>query len=142
MFIGIAIGASAPTFGGKVYKWVDDAGNVAYRDKPPPAGSEGKVEIKEIDSDRNVIQSHEPTKNTNSAKKPNSQQSKSKTKPGSSTEKKDDSNEDAIQLDIAAEEKHKLEEERRLREERRLEQSGANSKAAPTLGATPRPRKF
>ena len=37
----------SPAFAGKLYKWVDDAGNVSYQDRPPPEGR-GRVEEKEV----------------------------------------------------------------------------------------------
>jgi len=38
----------------KVYKWVDEKGNITYLDRPPPEEN-GQVEKKEIDPDKNVI---------------------------------------------------------------------------------------
>lgn len=45
---------SSPISAAKVYKWVDEDGNVSYRDKPPPKGSKGKIEEKQIDPDINI----------------------------------------------------------------------------------------
>lgn len=38
---------AAPAFAGKLYKWVDERGNVSYQDRPPPAG-QGRVEEKNV----------------------------------------------------------------------------------------------
>ena len=38
---------SAPVAAEKLYKWVDQYGNVSYQDKPPPEGS-GRVEEKNV----------------------------------------------------------------------------------------------
>jgi len=37
--------ATVPAYAGKLYKWVDERGNISYQDRPPPAGA-GKVEEK------------------------------------------------------------------------------------------------
>jgi glutaredoxin len=39
--------AISPAFAGKLYKWVDEAGNVSYQDRPPPEGR-GSVEEREV----------------------------------------------------------------------------------------------
>lgn len=39
--------AVSPAFAGKMYKWVDEAGNVSYQDRPPPEGR-GRVEEREV----------------------------------------------------------------------------------------------
>jgi glutaredoxin len=39
--------AAAPAYAGKLYKWVDESGNVSYQDRPPPAGV-GTVEEKNL----------------------------------------------------------------------------------------------
>ncbi len=39
--------AVSPAFAGKLYKWVDEAGNVSYQDRPPPEG-QGRVEEKDV----------------------------------------------------------------------------------------------
>ncbi len=44
----------------KLYKWVDQAGNVTYQDHPPPSGS-GAVEEKNIDPDQNALKFTIPT---------------------------------------------------------------------------------
>jgi hypothetical protein len=44
----------------KLYKWVDQAGNVTYQDRPPPSGS-GAVEEKNIDPDQNALKFVIPT---------------------------------------------------------------------------------
>lgn len=38
----------------KLYKWIDEAGNVTYQDHPPPSGR-GAVEEKNIDPDQNAL---------------------------------------------------------------------------------------
>lgn len=40
----------------KLYKWVDEDGNVTYRDTPPPRDAGGKVEEKQIDPDAGVTE--------------------------------------------------------------------------------------
>lgn len=50
--VGVALGLLAVTVPGeaaKLYRWVDDKGNVSYQDRPPPEGA-GKVEEKTIRS--------------------------------------------------------------------------------------------
>ncbi|MFQ5757705.1 MAG: DUF4124 domain-containing protein [Acidiferrobacterales bacterium] len=44
----------------KLYKWVDQAGNVTYQDHPPPSGSSA-VEEKNIDPDQNTLKFVIPT---------------------------------------------------------------------------------
>ena len=39
--------AVAPAYAAKLYKWVDERGNVSYQDRPPPEGV-GKVEEKNL----------------------------------------------------------------------------------------------
>lgn len=39
--------AATPVLAGKLYKWVDERGNVSYQDRPPPAG-QGRVEEKNV----------------------------------------------------------------------------------------------
>ena len=39
--------AVAPAYAAKLYKWVDERGNVSYQDRPPPEGM-GKVEEKSL----------------------------------------------------------------------------------------------
>jgi glutaredoxin len=43
--------AMAPAYAGKLYKWVDEQGNVTYQDRPPPEGR-GKVEEKTMSEGR------------------------------------------------------------------------------------------
>jgi glutaredoxin len=43
--------AMAPAYAGKLYKWVDEQGNVSYQDRPPPEG-QGKVEEKTVSEGR------------------------------------------------------------------------------------------
>lgn len=38
---------ATPAFAGKLYKWVDERGNISYQDRPPPEG-QGRVEEKNI----------------------------------------------------------------------------------------------
>lgn len=38
---------ATPAFAGKLYKWVDERGNVSYQDRPPPEG-QGRVEEKNV----------------------------------------------------------------------------------------------
>lgn len=39
---------SAPAQAAKLYKWVDERGNVTYLDRPPPEGEGGRVEEKTL----------------------------------------------------------------------------------------------
>lgn len=39
--------AVSPAFAAKLYKWVDEAGNVSYQDRPPPEG-QGRVEERDV----------------------------------------------------------------------------------------------
>lgn len=43
----VAALAVSPAFAGKLYKWVDEAGNISYQDRPPPEG-QGRVEEREV----------------------------------------------------------------------------------------------
>lgn len=45
--LGVAAWSMAPAQAAKLYKWVDDKGNISYQDRPPPEGS-GRVEEKEV----------------------------------------------------------------------------------------------
>jgi glutaredoxin len=47
----VATLAIAPAYAGKLYKWVDEQGNVSYQDRPPPEG-QGKVEEKTLSGGR------------------------------------------------------------------------------------------
>lgn len=38
---------ATPVLAGKLYKWVDERGNVSYQDRPPPEG-QGRVEEKNV----------------------------------------------------------------------------------------------
>lgn len=38
---------ATPALAGKLYKWVDERGNISYQDRPPPAG-QGRVEEKNV----------------------------------------------------------------------------------------------
>lgn len=38
---------ATPAFAGKLYKWVDERGNISYQDRPPPEG-QGRVEEKNV----------------------------------------------------------------------------------------------
>lgn len=48
--LALALVAS-PAFAGKLYKWVDESGNVSYQDRPPPEG-QGRVEEREVRGSR------------------------------------------------------------------------------------------
>lgn len=43
--------AVSPAFAGKLYKWVDESGNISYQDRPPPEG-QGRVEEREVRGSR------------------------------------------------------------------------------------------
>jgi len=60
--------ATAPAFAGKLYKWVDQYGNVSYQDRPPPEG-QGKVEEKTVRDGRGGS-SGDPTAADAAAKAP------------------------------------------------------------------------
>jgi glutaredoxin len=45
--LAVLVLVSSPVAAEKLYKWVDQYGNVSYQDKPPPEGS-GRVEQKNI----------------------------------------------------------------------------------------------
>ena len=47
IIIVLAALAAAPAYAGKLYKWVDDRGNISYQDRPPPEGV-GRVEEKTV----------------------------------------------------------------------------------------------
>lgn len=38
---------ASPALAGKLYKWVDERGNISYQDRPPPEG-QGRVEEKNV----------------------------------------------------------------------------------------------
>jgi glutaredoxin len=46
--------AIAPAYAAKLYKWVDERGNVSYQDRPPPAGA-GRVEEKNLGDSRGGV---------------------------------------------------------------------------------------
>jgi len=47
IFALVAVLVVAPAYAGKLYKWVDERGNISYQDRPPPEGV-GKVEEKNL----------------------------------------------------------------------------------------------
>jgi len=47
IFVLAAALTAAPSYAAKLYKWVDEHGNISYQDRPPPAGA-GKVEEKYV----------------------------------------------------------------------------------------------
>ncbi|MFQ5995674.1 MAG: DUF4124 domain-containing protein [Acidiferrobacterales bacterium] len=52
VLVGVMCGPSAHAV--KLYKWVDEEGNVTYQDRPPPPHHGGKVKEKTIDPDAGV----------------------------------------------------------------------------------------
>ncbi|MFQ6023344.1 MAG: DUF4124 domain-containing protein [Acidiferrobacterales bacterium] len=57
LVMALVIGALSPMVHGvKLYKWVDEEGNVTYQDTPPPPHSAARVEEKHIDLDKNVTE--------------------------------------------------------------------------------------
>ncbi len=53
--LGMALAAlvTAPSaWGGKLYKWVDQAGNVTYQDQPPPEDAQGVEEYRDPEAPR------------------------------------------------------------------------------------------
>ncbi len=49
----LAVLAAVPAYAAKLYKWVDERGNVSYQDRPPPEGV-GRVEEKTVRTGRGV----------------------------------------------------------------------------------------
>ena len=43
----VSVLVTTPALAGKLYKWVDERGNISYQDRPPPEGR-GKVEEKNV----------------------------------------------------------------------------------------------
>jgi glutaredoxin len=48
----LLLGYGSQTLAGKLYKWVDDSGNVSYQDQPPP-NQDTNLEVREM-SDRGI----------------------------------------------------------------------------------------
>lgn len=126
LFAGIALAAS-PSFAGKVYKWVDEDGKVTYRDKPPPTDSTGEVEIKELDSEKNVIQYQAPPeeKKPEADGRKESSSKEGKQKPGKDPKSEADK---SLEKYIEFEEEQKRIEQQKAEERRRLEQQGSKFK--------------
>ena len=59
---------ATPVLAGKLYKWVDERGNVSYQDRPPPAG-QGRVEEKNV-RDGGATASADPSAAEAAAKAP------------------------------------------------------------------------
>jgi len=66
--IVLATLVASPAYATKLYKWVDQAGNVSYQDHPPPQGS-GRVEEKNV-RDRGGVDSSDPAMAEAAAKSP------------------------------------------------------------------------
>jgi chromosome segregation ATPase len=45
IILGVALAWAAPADAGKLYKWVDDDGNVHYTDRPPPESSKEERQV-------------------------------------------------------------------------------------------------
>ena len=52
LMLVLAIAGLAVAQAGTLYKWVDSQGRVTYHDKPPPEGSDFRVEEKNLDTGR------------------------------------------------------------------------------------------
>lgn len=59
---------ATPALAGKLYKWVDERGNVSYQDRPPPEG-QGRVEEKNV-RDGSAAASADPSAAVAAAKAP------------------------------------------------------------------------
>jgi len=55
-----AMVASMPVMAERLYKWVDQHGNISYQDRPPPEGRGGKVEEKSLGDRRRGATSPDP----------------------------------------------------------------------------------
>ena len=64
----VAALAAAPAYAAKLYKWVDERGNISYQDRPPPEGV-GRVEEKTVREGRGA-DSGDPAVAEASAKSP------------------------------------------------------------------------
>ncbi len=60
LLITVLFGSAPTVLGDKVYKSVDKDGNVVYQDRPPEKAAGKKVEQKDIDPNKNVIESDVP----------------------------------------------------------------------------------
>ncbi len=60
LLITVLCGSAPIVLGDKVYKWVDKDGNVVYQDRPPDSAAGKKVEEKNINPNKNVIESDFP----------------------------------------------------------------------------------
>ena len=121
IFIGTACAVSAPGFGAKVYKWIDEDGKVTYRDKPPPADSGGNTEIKDIDSNSNVIQYDTPPAEPQ-APANGTQPSTPAAGGGETAPPETNANENLGKGATALEEQRRLEKLRKEQEQQRLEE--------------------
>ncbi|MHB1140272.1 MAG: glutaredoxin domain-containing protein [Sulfuricaulis sp.] len=52
LVIALAVAGLSAAQAGTLYKWVDSQGRVTYHDKPPPEGSDFRVEEKNLDTGR------------------------------------------------------------------------------------------
>ncbi len=60
LLVGFVLVAPAPIIHGtKLYKWVDEEGNVTYQDNPPPPGTD-EVKEKTINPDEGVTEFTQP----------------------------------------------------------------------------------
>lgn len=66
--VALAALVASPAYATKLYKWVDQAGNVSYQDRPPPDGA-GRVEEKNI-NERGGSGSSDPAMAEAAAKSP------------------------------------------------------------------------
>ena len=63
----LALAATGTLLAAQLYRWVDEKGNVEYRDTPPPKGAKGKVEERRIIG--NTIETSTPSYGTQQATK-------------------------------------------------------------------------
>ena len=115
--VGIALTVSTPSFGGKVYKWIDEDGKITYRDKPPPVDSSGKTEVKDIDTDSNIIKYDAPPE------PPKSEPKETAPAGDKSTAEPTSNSGDILKKGAATiEERRRLEELRKAEQQRRQEE--------------------
>lgn len=117
MCVIAAASVSTPGLGSKVYKWVDEDGKITYRDNPPPADSGGSTEVKDLNTDSNVITYETPPEPPKSA--PDETPSASDGSTAGQAGKPDDTLEKGAAI---VDERRRLEELRQADEQRRLEE--------------------
>ena len=56
LVMALAVAGLSAAQAGTLYKWVDGQGRVSYHDKPPPEGSDYRVEEKNLDARRSSVE--------------------------------------------------------------------------------------